>query len=301
MIDVRLLLDFATVGETLSFSAAARKSGVAQPRLSAQIRKLEAIMGMPLFDRTTRRVAFTPAGQQLFDLVRPAARSVDVMMKEVLSIRAGRKGRLSLGTVVLAEPDRRLLDMISGFSARHPDIDLIVEAGSPDTHLSRLEDGSLDIAVCPEVDPLEAYDRLHLHPIEFAVMMRHDDPLSRPPKLHLGDFAGRHVAVVQRARNPAFFDRYYAPLIEAGADPVYVPELRRVLLRDTPGLIVTTLVPDRADATLRHGIVRRSIEGVPPLWLTMMRRSENNRAPAAAAFWNYSRKMVETSSPARPS
>jgi len=60
MIDVRLLLDFAAVGEALSFSAAARKTGVAQPRLSAQIRKLEAILGMALFERTTRRASPSP-------------------------------------------------------------------------------------------------------------------------------------------------------------------------------------------------------------------------------------------------
>ena len=296
-IDVRLLLDFAAVGEALSFSAAARKTGVAQPRLSAQIRKLEAILGMALFERT-RSVAFTPAGQHLFDLVRPTAKAADSLLADVALLRTGRIGRLGLGTIVLGEPDRRLSALVSSFAGCHPDIDVNVETGSPEIHLKRLGERSLDLACFLRWQPMEGLELLALHRIAFAVMMAQDDPLASRPAILPKDFAGRQVAMVPRQRNPEFFNTYYAPLIEGGADPVYVPELRRMLVRNTPGLLVTTLVPGAADGMLRHAMVRRAISGLPPLALNLARLRGVIAPPPAEAFWNYCRRSA--AAPSQP-
>ncbi|MET0137383.1 MAG: LysR family transcriptional regulator [Sphingobium sp.] len=290
MIDIRVLLDFAAVGDTLSFSAAARQTKVAQPRLSAQVKKLENLVGTPLFERTTRRVVFTPAGQRLYDMVRPTAQAVETLLTDVAALRTGCKGRLGLGTVILAEPDRRLADIISAFGKSHPEVDISIEAGSPEVHLARLAQRSLDLAFCPEVEPVDDHDSLPLHPVAFAVMMAADDPLAQMPALRPEDFAGRSVAIMQRTRNPAFFDRFFAPFVTAGAQPVYVPELRRALLRDKPGLIVTTIVPGNPDAQLRHGIVRRRVEGLPTMRMTLVRPRGTIPSPTAAAFWELCRR-----------
>lgn len=292
MIDIRLLLDFAAVGEALSFSEAARKTNIAQPRLSAQIRKLEDILGMTLFDRTTRRVAFTPAGQHLYELVRPTAKAAESLLAEVMRIRSGQTGRLSLGTIVLGEPDRRLSNLIAGFAADHPDADICIESGLPHVHLTRLAERSLDLACCVEWEPATGYETLRLHPVYLAVMMGQGDPLAEVAEIHPEQLAGRRVAMLQRARNPSFFDRCYAPILAAGAEPVYAPELRRTLLRDVPDLIVTTMVPGTADARLRHGIVRRGLAGMPEMWLTLARLRASVQSSLADAFWEYCRKSA---------
>jgi DNA-binding transcriptional LysR family regulator len=292
VIDIRLLLDFAAVGEALSFSEAARKTNIAQPRLSAQIRKLEDILGMTLFDRTTRRVAFTPAGQHLYELVRPTAKAAESLLAEVMLIRSGQTGRLSLGTIVLGEPDRRLSNLIAGFAADHPDADICIESGLPHVHLTRLAERSLDLACCVEWEPATGYETLRLHPVYLAVMMGQGDPLAEVAEIHPEQLAGRRVAMLQRARNPSFFDRCYAPILAAGAEPVYAPELRRTLLRDVPDLIVTTMVPGTADARLRHGIVRRGLAGMPEMWLTLARLRASVQSSLADAFWEYCRKSA---------
>jgi len=292
VIDIRLLLDFAAVGEALSFSEAARKTNIAQPRLSAQIRKLEDILGMTLFDRTTRRVAFTPAGQHLYELVRPTAKAAESLLAEVMRIRSGQTGRLSLGTIVLGEPDRRLSNLIAGFAADHPDADICIESGLPHVHLTRLAERSLDLACCVEWEPATGYETLRLHPVYLAVMMGQGDPLAEVAEIHPEQLAGRRVAMLQRARNPSFFDRCYAPILAAGAEPVYAPELRRTLLRDVPDLIVTTMVPGTADARLRHGIVRRGLAGMPEMWLTLARLRASVQSSLADAFWEYCRKSA---------
>ena len=62
-IEVRELVHFTTVADTLHFGAAADRLGISQPPLSRSIARLERRLGFPLFDRTTRRISLTPAGE----------------------------------------------------------------------------------------------------------------------------------------------------------------------------------------------------------------------------------------------
>jgi DNA-binding transcriptional LysR family regulator len=71
-LDTRLLRAFVTVAEELNFTRAAERLVLAQQALSAQVRQLESRLGARLFERTSRRVGLTEAG----DLVLPHARAV---------------------------------------------------------------------------------------------------------------------------------------------------------------------------------------------------------------------------------
>ena len=59
-----------------SFSRAAEECGVAQPTLSAQIRKLEAELGVELFERDGRTLRVTPAGELILEQARLALGAV---------------------------------------------------------------------------------------------------------------------------------------------------------------------------------------------------------------------------------
>ncbi len=75
-IELRELRYFIAVAEELNFTRAAARLGMAQPPLSAAIGKLERKLGVRLLERTSRRVALTPAGAVLLEQGRVAVEGV---------------------------------------------------------------------------------------------------------------------------------------------------------------------------------------------------------------------------------
>lgn len=292
MLDVRLLLQFAAVAETLSFTEAARRLGMAQPRLSLQIRKLEEQLGVVLFTRSTRHVALTSHGRELFQLVRPLARLAGATLEEIERQRLGQGGRLRIGTVPLGEPSMVLASVLGQFSTANQEIEVEAEPGSIDGHYDRLLAGELDLAAITDFGAFKDLEAVRLQQLSFAAMFSDCDPLASRDALVPVDLAGRQVAMVPRRLAPDFFDTFYQPLIEAGAAPVFVPELRRSLLRDHPELVVTTIVPAPAAAALRHGICRRPIDGVSDLWLSLFRLPNRPHSRASQKFWDFARSRA---------
>lgn len=70
-LDLKALRHFVSVAESLSFARAAERLGTSQPVVTRTVAQLEHNLGAKLFERTTRRVALTPAGVVLLKAARP--------------------------------------------------------------------------------------------------------------------------------------------------------------------------------------------------------------------------------------
>jgi DNA-binding transcriptional LysR family regulator len=94
---LRHLQYFVAVAEELHFGRAAERLHMAQPPLSAQIRQLEAELGVTLLHRTTRRVELAPAGEVLLARAREILASVDRATQDTQRATRGELGRLAVG------------------------------------------------------------------------------------------------------------------------------------------------------------------------------------------------------------
>jgi LysR family transcriptional regulator, benzoate and cis,cis-muconate-responsive activator of ben and cat genes len=93
-IEPRELAHFTTVADALHFGAAAERLGISQPSLSRSIARLERRLGFPLFQRTTRRISLTPAGEVFLADCRRLLTEMDGAIRRAQ--RVGKSGSLRL-------------------------------------------------------------------------------------------------------------------------------------------------------------------------------------------------------------
>jgi len=110
-----------------SFRKAAEELGVATSSLSHQVASVERRIGIRLFNRTTRSVAITEAGEALLERVRPALQEIDAALNDVERLRSVPSGVLRLNTSEGGA--ERVLPMVLDFLAKHAEmkVDLVTE------------------------------------------------------------------------------------------------------------------------------------------------------------------------------
>ncbi len=115
------LTAFIAIAEHRSFRAAARTLGVSPPALSHAVRNLEESLNVRLFNRSTRSVALTEAGEQLLRRVRPALADLEDGLNEVASVGDRPSGSIRISA---AEAGARplILHVLPSFLAAYPDI-----------------------------------------------------------------------------------------------------------------------------------------------------------------------------------
>jgi DNA-binding transcriptional LysR family regulator len=113
---------FLAVAETNSFTAAARRLGVTPTAVSKAVRVLERRHGVALFQRTTRRVALTEAGQAAFLRLRPAAAEMSEAFAALGKFREQPMGTLRITAPV--STSYLLSAVVPAFRKAHPDVTL---------------------------------------------------------------------------------------------------------------------------------------------------------------------------------
>jgi LysR family transcriptional regulator, hydrogen peroxide-inducible genes activator len=157
--EIHQLRYFVAVAEEGNFSRAAVREHVAQPSLSQQIQKLEAEMDQRLFDRLSRSVVVTEAGKCLLEYARKILVEIAEARRCLDDLKRDIAGRLTVGAIPTMAP-YVLPKLIETFQTRYPKVDLEILEDTTESLASRLEDGTLDIAImstCHQSPTLEPH------------------------------------------------------------------------------------------------------------------------------------------------
>ncbi|MEV4015194.1 LysR family transcriptional regulator [Nonomuraea angiospora] len=133
------------VAETANFTRAAERCQVVQSALSHQIARLERELGARLFDRTSRRVTLTPAGEAFLPAARQALDAAERARAEVAAASGELRGRLAIGAI----PTVTAVDLpsaLKSFHVRHPQVRITLRVGASDELAEQVRQGALDIA-----------------------------------------------------------------------------------------------------------------------------------------------------------
>ena len=139
-----LLRTLIAVVDLRSFTKAAQSLGVTQPAVSAQIKRLQGLLGTELLDKSAPGVTLTSAGE----LVVNYARRLLSINDQILDFAAPRPASQTLR--IGATGDFTTVNMSNGlacFRARNPQLRFIVSSAPLDDMLRDMRDGGLDLVV----------------------------------------------------------------------------------------------------------------------------------------------------------
>lgn len=202
--ELRHLRYFVAVAEEKSVTRAAARLHVSQPPLSRQIRDLERELGAKLFDRSTKGVHLTDAGETFLAEAHGVLRRADEAVARLEAVALGKRGRIQIGHAsgVLT------LDVFSralrSFSRTHPHVSVGLREMTTKEILRGLRDRTLDIALGVTVSPGDfeglAIENLAAYPTYVAVGRKHR--FARLRAVPLSDFAREPIVTHSRHDYP---------------------------------------------------------------------------------------------------
>lgn len=189
--DLRQLEYVVAVAEELNFTRAAARCHIVQSGLSFQIAKLERELGTPIFERTSRTVRLSPAGEVLLPHARRALAEVDAAQTELAAMSGVVRGTLRLGVIPVNHGSIDLPDLLQTYHRRYPEVDVIVSDVGSVAMVSMLQAGDLDAAflgLFPEQLPAPLSARL-LTVEPLVAIMEGANPCARRRKVGLAELA----------------------------------------------------------------------------------------------------------------
>ncbi|MEM5328486.1 LysR substrate-binding domain-containing protein [Paraburkholderia sp. JHI2823] len=137
---------FRAVARYRSFSGAAKALFISQPSLTLLIRNLEGALSVRLFDRTTRRVELTTAGEEFLPVAERIFSELEIAQENLADRSALRRGRVALGALPSASADW-IPRSIFAFHEAHPEISVEVKDGVAGQLIDMVRAGEIDFAL----------------------------------------------------------------------------------------------------------------------------------------------------------
>jgi len=222
-IELRHLRYFLAVADTLHFTKAAKLLGIAQPPLSQQIKKLEELLGHPLFVRSTRGVRLTPAGAMLAARARDTISKINDDLAQVRRLGRGEEGTLTVGfsgSVMFTN----LPKAIQAYRRRYPKVELRLREMVTAAQVAALLDRTIDLAFMRDGDPTEGIEIGTLLKERFIAVLPESHPLAAKRSLRMQDLAHERFVLFGRHHGLLAYDRTIEACKQAGFTPNIVQE-----------------------------------------------------------------------------
>ena len=215
---------FVALAETLNFHRAAERLNMTQPPLSNSLARLEAELGVRLFDRTQRRVEITEAGIAALVDARRVLFHAEQMRRSIQDSVAGVSGAIRLGFVGTATYSL-LPRLLKEFRALYPKVELILEESWTTDLLDKIDRRELDFALVRV--PVLAPTRVRLELVErdrFVVAVPAAGPLGERTTIDIRELKDQPLISYSRSHVPNLSALVTLMCQEAGFQPNVVQE-----------------------------------------------------------------------------
>ena len=185
--EFRQLKHFVAIVETGSISAAARHLFLAQPAISASIKKLESELNMPLLHRRERGVSLTEAGQQFLQHAKQILQQAKDAKLAMQAIEGLDQGEVEIGVPPMLG-SYFFPPLLMAFKHQYPALTLnVIDSGTRRIR-QKLLDGELELGVVADHDLPPEFESGKLMHEEMVVCMAADHPLAEFDQIEYKDF-----------------------------------------------------------------------------------------------------------------
>lgn len=262
---------FLVLAQELNFTRAAARIGIAQPALSARMRRLEAELGTSLLIRDTRSVVLTTAGAALAESGPPALAALDRAWDITRNAGSGELGTLRIGYSLStgAETTPALVDRLI---RRSPGLEVsAIPMATPEISPA-VADGRIDAGITRGEQPGRGVRRFLLRRVRAGVQLAQHHPLAEHSEIEIADAAAYPLRLPDRTANPVIHDQLSALFRHTRINPQFrtpavsydmsQPDLRDGLTLAPAGETALTVAP--------AGLTWRPLRGAPALTIHLV-------------------------------
>lgn len=284
--EIRDLKAFIAVADEQHFGRAAERLFISQPPLSKRIKALEEEVGVPLFERTTRRVELTAAGRVFLEHVRPLLEGAVSAAHAARRAERGQVGRIELG-YIHSTSYTLLPSLLKASRLKLPGIEIRLHELAVETQIDGLLDGRIDIALArlpiehPRIETLTVVDE----PLVLAIPAGH--ALARfKGGVHVSRLADERLIGYPPGGDGALHTIVSRLLARARLNARFVHVAGT--LHTTLGLVRAgegvALVPASLQVVRLDGVEYRKLTGARAHALLGLAWRSDRKSPAAGAF-----------------
>jgi DNA-binding transcriptional LysR family regulator len=291
---LRQLRAFVALARTGSFTLAAAYLHVTQAALSGLIKELEQTLGTRMVDRSTRRIALTEVGREMYPLVSKMIDDLDGALLDIAN-----HTQLKKGVVRIAAPQLMsctlLPEVIAAYRQAYPDIQVRLIDCAVDNVTTRVLSGEVDFAIGPEREPGSQIAAAVLFEMPFVMVFPRGHPLERKKRLNWSDLADYPFISLQGQFTERLLSDMHSSLREVPLNPANeVTFMTTALAMVSAGLGVTVCLPYAEPLVRLYKLhMRRLFEPELTRRFFVYTRDQRSQSPAAESFIAFLFKFVE--------
>ena len=169
------------VAEYNSFIAAASFLKTSQPALTRTIKRVEDVLGVRLFDRSTRRVAITAAGKEFVAVAERMLNDLRISVGSMREIGAEQRGRIIVSSI-MSVANGLFPAIVAKYRASRPGIEIVLREGVHGTVLEDVRSGAADLGVTYVDDVPDFVEAKRVSREVFEVILPRNHPLIKTSK-----------------------------------------------------------------------------------------------------------------------
>ncbi len=201
--EINYLKEFVHLAEVRNFLTASQDLFMSQSSLSKHIKAIETELGTPLFNRTTRKVTLTEAGEIFLEYAREITRQQAEYTIAIEKLKTNKDDIVTLGVLPsMAQYD--ITDIVYTFQRKHTDLKLNLIMADSNELKNKLEDGSLDMAFLRETQRDENFYRIYFASDRLVALIPVSHPLAANDSVRLEQLKEEDLCVM--AHNTMLYD-----------------------------------------------------------------------------------------------